>query len=121
MQTLQAWLLTMLLLSGGPALPKVCSGCPQTGVQTSLQDESPDRCCSVQSDESPDETRSERPGQPEEGCDCPFGCCAPTFVKAIPGPVGTCPEPIAHADWDLPADHALPEPVSDGPRRPPRA
>jgi len=120
LQTLQAWLLAMMLLAGGPVLPKVCSGCPLSGQQAVLQDEAFHPCCGAEVAESPAQPSSELPAQPEDGCDCPFGCCAPTWAKAVPSAAGTSPELITPAGWELTVDHALAGPVADGPRRPPR-
>lgn len=119
LRQVQALLLTLLLLAGGPLSGRACPDCRPVGEPApALTDAHHHACCSAEP-EAPTEAPDDRTND-GSGCDCPLGCCAPVFAKAItpggPGLIAPAPDHV----WDVLPDPARRNPGTEGPRRPPR-
>jgi hypothetical protein len=128
-RTAHAWMLTLLLLTGFLS-PRVCQACPAESAPPAGQTQT---CCDhdAPADQTPPDyappeapENTPAPADPqspsENGCDCPFGCCAVGAVKALTPAAPSAADPSGAAPWDLGAFASRPVPGRDGPRRPPR-
>jgi hypothetical protein len=129
-RTAHAWMLTLLLLSGF-VTPRVCQAHPAEPTRAAAQVTT---CCDHDAPASGSSSENTTPRRaptdppapddhrpsPGDGCDCPFGCCAPALAKAITADAGPSADAPETARWDLAGAGTLPVPNRDGPKRPPR-
>ena len=118
---LQAWLLALLLLSGGPLSTRICAACPDAERPAGASTD--DAACCASERSLQDDRPAPAPGDqsPEQDCECPFGCCATPFAKAVPAGAPNTRWIDPGAAWEIPGAHDRAAPDSDGPQRPPKA
>lgn len=118
---LQAWLLALLLLSGGPLSARTCAACPVAEHPASTSTDDAACCASERAEHGAPGDPAPGERSPEQDCECPFGCCATPFAKAVPAGAPSARWIDPGAAWEIPGAHDRAAPDSDGPQRPPKA